>query len=592
MVTEVRVQRRLATILAADVVGYSRLMGEDEEATLTTLKSYREVIDRLIVGHDGRVFGSAGDSVIAEFASPVEAVRSAKEIHLEIEQRNTDLPESRRMRFRIGINLGDVMIERDNLLGDGVNVAARLEGLAHPGGICVSGSVYEQVRDRVDLAFADSGEQKVKNIDRPIQVWRWAKGASTSSAAHAKTDTPLPLRDKPSIAVLPFTNMSGDPEQEYFSDGIAEDIITALARFNQFKVIARNSSFVYKGRNVDIREVARDLGVQYVLEGSVRKAGNRLRITGQLIEAAAGSHLWADRFGGDLEDVFELQDRITEAVVGAIEPSIMTAEIERARRQPPENLAAYDLLLRALPCLYAFRPDDNSRGLEFLHQAIDKDPKYALALAYCAWGYEQRLTRGWNSHGGADGETATDLARRALATNSNDPRVLASAGFVLAMVARDYDRGLSAIRRAEELNPNIPLVSLHIGAAVLFGGGEPDRALLHFEHAIRVSPGDPVAYLFWALAAMCHFFSGRNQEAVELARRSVDIYPDWDTTYWALVPALVELGLMDEARSALEKFRELSPHVNASLLLRILPFRDVNMLRKMVDRLVAAGLPE
>jgi TolB-like protein/Flp pilus assembly protein TadD len=568
-------------------------MEQDETGTLARLKAVRtEVFDPETMRFDGRIFKNTGDGALAEFGSAVDAVQCAVEIQRALARRNADLPEDARIVLRIGISLGDVIVEGDDLYGTGVNVAARMEGLAEPGAICVSGNVFEHIGNALNVTFEDLGEQAVKNLDRLVRSYRVLLEPAAAKSEVREREIPPPPADQPSIAVLPFENLSNDPDQVYFADGIAEDIITALSRFSQFKVIARNSTFVYKGRNVDIREVARDLGVQYVLEGSVRKVGNRLRITGQLIEAAAGSHLWADRFDGDLEDVFELQDRITEAVIGAIEPSIMTAEIERARRQPPENLAAYDLFLHALPCLYSFRPDENARGLDFLHQAIDKDPKYALALAYCAWGYEQRLTRGWDSHGDADAETAIDFARRALATNSRDPRVLAPAGFVLAMVARDYDRGLSAIRRAEELNPNIPLVSMHIGGALLFGGGEPDRALPHLEHAIRVSPGDPGAYIYYAVAAMCHFFSGRTQEAVELARRSADIYPDWDTTYWVLVPALVELGLMDEARSALAKFCELSPHANAALLLQILPFRDKNMLSKMVDGLVAAGLPE
>jgi adenylate cyclase len=384
---------------------------------------------------------------------------------------------------------------------------------------------------------------------------------------------------------LPFQNMSGDPEQEYFADGIAEDIITALSRFNQFKVIARNSTFAYKGQNVDIRQVARDLGVRYVLEGSVRRGGNRLRITGQLIEAADGTHLWADRFDGDLEDVFDLQDRITESVIGAIEPTLLTAEIERARRKPPGSLAAYDLYLQALPLLYAFRPEENDRALNLLNQAIGKDPNYALAIAHCAWGYEQRLSRGWEPHGDMDAETAIDLARKALMTSSNDPRALALAGFVLVMVARDYDRGLSAIRRADQLNPNVAFVSCLIANALTFGGEDLDHALTHLELAIRTSPGDPGAYFYWTAAAFCHYFAGRDEVAVESARQSVDMYPDWDTAYWVLIPALTRLGRMDEARSAVEKLHELSPHLTGDILRRTAPFRDGNKLEEIVNGL-------
>ena len=311
-----------------------------------------------------------------------------------------------------------------------------------------------------------------------------------------------------------------------------------------------------------------------------------------LIEASDGSHLWADRFDGDLEDVFELQDRISESVVGAIEPTLLTAEIERARRKPPGSLAAYDLYLQAIPHLYAFRPEENDRAINLLNRAIDKDPNYALAIAHCAWGYEQRLSRGWEPHGDSDAETAIDLANRALMTNSNDPCALALAGFVLIMVSRDYERGLSAVRRADQLNPNVAFVSNIIANAFMFGGEDLDHALSHTELAIRTSPGDPSACFYWTAAAFCHYFSGRDEVAVKSARQSVDIYPDWDTTYWVLIPALTRLGRAKEGATAMEKLRELSPHLTGSLLRKTIPFRDIKMLDIMVDGLIDAGLPE
>ena len=589
-----RAQRRLAAILAADIVGYSRMMGSDEAGTIGALRSiWTDIFNPFVEQHRGRIVKMMGDGALVEFGSVVDAVECSVAIQQAMAGRNAEVAGEQAVEFRIGVNLGDIVIEGDDIFGDGVNVAARLESQAPRGGVMTSDVVYHQVTGKVGITFIDAGEIELKNIDRPLRVWRWGGGEAGLSAAQVGgTESAPGTSDKPSIAVLPFANMSNDPEQEYFADGIAEDIITALSRFNQFRVIARNSSFAYKGRNVDIRHVARELGVRYVLEGSVRKGGNRLRITGQLIEAASGSHLWADRFDGEPEDIFALQDRITESVVGAIEPTVVKAEIERARRRPPESLAAYDLFLQALSHIYAMRPEENSKGLDLLHQAIDKDPNYAVALAYCAWGYEQRLTRGWSPHGSADAATAMELARRALATNSDDPHALAAAGFVLVMVARDYDRGLSAIRRAEELNPNVAFVSLLVGAALLFGGDDLDRALAHFEQAIRVSPGDPGAFFFWTLAAFCHFLAGRSEKAVELARRSADTYPDWDSTYWVLAPALAKLGRMDEARSALNKFRELSPHVTASLLRQLLPFRDGNKLEMIVGGLSDAGLPD
>ncbi len=469
---EDRVQRRLTTILAADVVGYSRLMEQDEAGTMALLRARRhEVLMPAVARQGGRVFKVMGDGVLIEFTSVVNAVECAIDLQKAMQAQNADLPAHQHILLRIGINLGDVMVEGSDLYGDGVNLAARLESLAEPGGICVSGDVYRQVRSKLQMQFQDLGEQKVKNIVGPVHAYR----VHADDAGPAKAETPeiqrsaLTLPNKPSIAVLPFVNMSNDPEQEYFADGMVEDIITALSRFNQLFVIARNSSFTYKGRAVDVRQVAKELGVRFVLEGSVRKAGNRVRITGQLIDAATGAHLWADRFDGGLEDVFELQDKITGSVVGAIEPTLRKAEIERARRRPAENLDAYDLYLRALPHVYAFRPDENLAGLELLRKAIEFEPAYAPALAHAAWCLEQRLVRGWPPVGPDDAGTAAALARRAIAAGSGDAMTLVAAGFVLTMVARDYDTGLDAVRRALELNPGSGFVALLSSAALVFG---------------------------------------------------------------------------------------------------------------------------
>ena len=385
--------------------------------------------------------------------------------------------------------------------------------------------------------------------------------------------------------------MSNDPEQEYFADGMVEDIITALSRFNQLFVIARNSSFTYKGRAVDVRQVAKELGVRFVLEGSVRKAGNRVRITGQLIDAATGAHLWADRFDGDLEDVFELQDKITGSVVGAIEPTLRKAEIERVRRRPVENLDAYDLYLRALPHVYAFRPDENLAGLKLLQKAIELDPTNAPALAYAAWCLEQRLVRGWPPAGQDDAATAVALARRAIAAGSEDAMALVAAGFVLMMVARDYDTGLDAVRRALKLNPGSGFVAFLSGTALLFGGN-PDDALVHEERAMALSPLDPGFFMFLSIAGIAHLFSGRPEPALELARRSAALYPDWDSTYWLLVPAYGQLDRPAEARAALAKLLSLSPGLTVSGARQRLPIRNRASLDMILDGLRKAGLPE
>ena len=372
------VTRKLSAILSADVVGFSRLMEADENATIRMLDTYRLVIDELIENHRGRVFGSAGDSVIAEFASPVEAVGCAANIQRELEQRNADLPEDRRMQLRIGVNLGDVVVKGGDLLGDGVNVAARLQALADPGGIYLSGTVFDQVDGKLDLTFSDLGAQEVKNIAKPVRIYQVGL-ERPGSAAEARTSKTLPLPDKPSIAVLPFVNMSGDPEQEYFSDGITEDIITALSRFGSLAVVARNSSFRYKGLSPKVQDIGRELGVCYVLEGSVRKANERVRITAQLIDATTDNHVWADRYDGGLADIFELQDEITTSVVGAIHPGIFKAEMDRVKRKRVESFDAYDLYMRGWWSYFQLTKESVSEARELLTKAVELDSDFAAA---------------------------------------------------------------------------------------------------------------------------------------------------------------------------------------------------------------------
>src|SRR6516162_7099617 len=380
--------RRLAAILAADVAGYSRLMGEDEEGTLAALKAIRrELADPRIKEHRGRIVKTTGDGLLIEFASVVDAVRCAVEVQREMAERNADVPPHRRIEFRMGINLGDIIKDGRDIHGDGVNVAARLEGLAEPGGICVSRVVRDQVRDKLAFSFEDMGERQVKNIARPVRVHRILLGERSSLSEPAigtSTKPPLALPDKPSIAVLPFQNMSGDPEQEYFADGMVEEITTALSRIRWLFVIARNSSFTYKGQAIDVKQVGRELGVRYVLEGSVRRAGQRLRITAQLIDAVADAHLWADRFDGSLEDVFDLQDQVAISVAGVIEPTLQAAEIRRSSHRPTHDLTAYDLYLRALALTFSWEKDAIIPALDLLERAIERDPGYGAALAQAA----------------------------------------------------------------------------------------------------------------------------------------------------------------------------------------------------------------
>jgi adenylate cyclase len=433
--------RKLAAILAADVAGYSRLAGTDEDRTLARLRALRsDLIDPTVAVHDGRVVKRTGDGILVEFRSVVDAVRCAIEVQNGMVERNAGLPPERRIEFRIGIHLGDVVEESDgDLMGDGVNIAARLEGIAKPGAICLSEDAYRQVRDKIAAPFSDLGDKELKNIARPTRAY------SLDLNRHETVSGPvapglfggtLALPDKPSIAVLPFQNMSGDPEQDYFADGMVEEIITGLSRIKWLFVIARNSSFVYKGKTVDVKQVGRELGVRYVLEGSVRKAGGRVRITGQLVEAETSTHLWADKFDGKLDDVFDLQDRITASVVGVVEPSLRQAEIERARRKRPENLGAYDLYLRASPYFQSIMPGDANIGISLLEEALKLDPNYAAAHAYLAWGMEMRVLRGGFNE--ADAAAAVRHARMALAHGTDDASALSIAALVILHLGHDF----------------------------------------------------------------------------------------------------------------------------------------------------------
>jgi TolB-like protein len=470
-----RIERRLTAILAADVAGYSRLMGADEEGTLAGLKAHRRaLVDPKITEHRGRIVKTTGDGILVEFASVVDALRCAVDVQRGMVERNADVAQEKRIEFRLGLHQGDIIIDGDDIFGDGVNVAARLEGLAEPGGICMSGRVQEDARGKLDVAFEDAGEQQLKNIERPVRVYRVRLGGAAASPRPA-----LPLPDKPSIAVLPFQNMSGDPEQDYFADGIVEEIITALSRFRQLFVIARNSSFTYKGRAVDVKQVSRELGVRYVLEGGVRRAANRVRITAQLIDAATGAHLWADRFDGGLEDIFDLQDEVTTNVVGAIAPKLEQAEIDRAKRKPTENLDAYDYYLRGMASLYQFSSREAiDKALRFFYRAIELDADFASAYGTAAWCYTMIKSSSWTTDYGRETAETARLARRAVELGKDDAVALSYAGWALAYVVRDLDAGGAFIDRAcaqSELLGGVALQRLGTNLAGQTGRGH--RAL-------------------------------------------------------------------------------------------------------------------
>jgi adenylate cyclase len=549
--------RRLAAILAADVAGYSRLMGTDEEGTLERLKALsRELLDPKIAEHHGRMVKTTGDGALVEFASVVDAVRCSVEVQQAMPERNTGVTADRRIEFRIGINLGDVIVEGEDLYGDGVNIAARIEGIAEAGGICISEDAFRQVRGKVDAQFIDIGEQNLKNIARRIRVYRVSDTGANPAPAPA-----LALPDKPSIAVLPFANLSGDPEQEYFADGMVEGIITALSRIRWLFVIARNSSFTYKGQSVDVKQVGRELGVRYVLEGSVRKAGTQVRITGRLVDATNGMHLWVDRFDGSLEDVFELQDKVAISVAGVIEPALQTAEIARSAHRPTNDLTAYDLYLRALANFPWLRKEQLLQARDLLAQAIARDPRYGLALAWAGICHFRLCFDGWTDDPVASRHEAIALTEQALAVADDDAGVLANAALVLGRSGEDINTAIALIDRSLALNPSSAR-GWYASGFIRVHAGQYDVAIEHLERSLRLSPrgypGAPRVAL-----GMAHFFSRRFDQAAEMLAMSVREGAS-ATVYTTLASCYAHMGRLDEARAVVERLRAIAPNALSS----------------------------
>jgi adenylate cyclase len=552
--TNPQVARRLALILAADVAGYSRLMSEDEEGTLKTLSLYQEVAAALIAEHQGRIFAVAGDGIMAEFASAVQAVRCAVAVQRGIDRRNADLPEARRMVFRIGINLGDVMVRDGDLYGDGVNIAARLQTLGEPGQICISASVQEQIAGKLPFPQAFLGEKSVKNIARPVRAYLvdWAL-----DAAEAKADAqsgPLAVPEKPSIAVLPFVNMSGDADQDYFADGLTEDLITALAKFRWFFVIARNSSFAFKGRPTSVQQIGRELGVRYILEGSSRRSGERVRVTAQLVDAETGRHLWAERYDREIADLFAVQDEIVGRVVGAIEPEMLRTETLRARQKSPQELSAWDQIFRGMWHFYQVTERDHLRARELFRAATATAPALAEGHTWLARVDAGILIYGWSKNPAADTAEGWQAAMRATRLAEADPYAHYALGIVSAAMGQP-DRAAAEAQKAIDLSPSFALGWLLLGMSRLFAG-RAAQAVEPLQRGLRLNPQDAQAFIWLQLLAFAHHLSGAREEGVQRAREAVAMRPESASGQAALACGLIRLGRGEEARAAVSALEQ------------------------------------
>ncbi len=586
-----RVQRRLAAIVAVDVVGFSRLMETDETGTLAALKDHRAATEPISAKYGARLVGTAGDGQIWEFSSVVDAVTCSVEVQTLLAERNDGVPEDQRVAFRVGVNIGDVIIDGDDILGDGVNVAARLEGLAEPGGVCISGDVYRQVEGKTDFAFEDMGEQKVKNIERPVRAYRIRlNGGNEGTRSAAGKGPALELPDKPSIAVLPFVNMSRDPDQEYFVDGIAEDIITGLSALRWLFVIARNSSFTYKGRAVDVKDVARDLGVRYVLEGSVRKAGERVRITAQLIEATTGNHVWAHRYDRHLDDIFDLQDEITQTIIGAIEPELAVAERERVVREKPNSFDAWDRYQRGLWHHYRFTKEDNAEAQAMFRQAIELDPSLSRAYSGLAHAGYWDVLFGFTDDPEETLDWADEAGRKALTLDDKDPVAHWALGRV-RMLRGDLDRAIAEFETAIDINPSYAHAYYGLSFAQTLAG-LTDEALENNNMAIRLSPHDPSLWTFYGGRTITLIARREFEDAVTWARKSVRQAHAGAWAHAVLAIALAHAGDTAAARAAIEELKIVQPDFSEDFIRRRLLFRDPAHLDLFLDGLRKAGLPE
>ena len=571
-------KRKLVAILSADVEGYSRLMGQDEEHTIRTLTSYRSIISSLVQQYRGKVVDSPGDNVLAEFSSVVNAVKSAAEIQSELAKRNAELPIDNRMQFRIGINLGDVVEEEGRIYGDEVNIAARVESMAQAGGICISGTVYDQVKPKFDWNYEYQGEKHVKHISRPIRVYNLRMNPEGSSDVASGERTVFQIPDKPSIAVLPFNNMSGDPEQEYFSDGITEDLITDLSKISGLFVIARNSAFIYKGKSVKITEVGRELGVTYVLEGSVRRANGRIRITAQLVDTITEGNIWAERYDRELKDIFSLQDEVTQRIVAALAVKLTEEEQSRLVGKYTDNIEAYDYYLRGLEYFNRFTKESNIQARQMHQKAIDLDPQFAAAYALLGLAQSQEWTQGWSQDPQAL-EHALELAQKAIALDKNLPLGYTILGEVY-LHKKKHEKAIAAQQKAIILSPNDADGIGGLGG-ILSWTGRPEETIGLVKKAMRLNPMFPTEYL-WNLGH-AYYLLGRFEEAIETLNRARDRSSEYIPVIAYLAASYTEMGRMEEARAQAAQFNRLSPCISIDVWRHRLPYKD----KKVADRLIS-----
>ncbi len=581
-------KHKLTTILYADVAEYSRLTGQDE---LGTHKRVMEVLDfasETIKSEGGVVLRYAGDAILAEYSSVIAAIESAAFIQTDLQERNQGVPVGSQVKIRIGINLGEVIEDRGEIFGDGVNTAARLESISEPGGICISGLVHEQIKGKVDIEFEDCGKESLKNIVEPVHVFRWQPGRSKKTAENPNGKSAA--RKIPSIAVLPFTNMSGDPEQDYLADGICEDIITALSKIRVFTVIARNSTFSYKGQSVDVKQVAIDLDVNYVLEGSVRKSGNRVRISAQLIDHD-GLHVWAEKYDRVIEDIFELQDEMTQTIAGALEPELHAVERERAARKPPESLDAWECYQRGLWNMWHYENEKMIAAWDLFQKAVDLDPSFATAYAYQSYCNYILVVLGFSEERDRLLEEGKLLAKKAMKIDTRDPVAYFSMGRNLMMLG-DHDGAIAALKYSLELNPNFAQSYFGLGF-VLALSGELDEARENIQNAIRLSPRDPLMVGFTNVLGMACIMAGDFEEGLDWAKRSLRL--PTPVGYWnhaTLASAYANLGQMEEATEALKGAVKEKPDLSISFLEKVLPTRHKDGLGVYFSGLRLAGLPE